>query len=54
VLGIEGMGQLNTRDILLLLLANLLVFPFQPFVPEFMFVMARAKAQPAQLAAQSY
>lgn len=43
VLGIEGMGQLTTRDIIALFLANLLVFPFQPFVPEFMFVVARAR-----------
>jgi SAM-dependent methyltransferase len=44
VLGIEGMGELTTRDIIALFLANLLVFPLQPFVPEFMFVVARARA----------
>lgn len=43
VLGVEGMGQLTNRDIFALFLANLLVFPFQPFVPEFMFVVARAR-----------
>jgi len=43
VLGIDGMGQLTNRDIFALFLANLLVFPFQPFVPEFMFVVARAR-----------
>lgn len=53
VLGIDGMGQLSTRDILLLVLANLLVFPLQPFVPEFMFVVARATAAPAQLSADN-
>jgi hypothetical protein len=53
VLGIDGMGQLSTRDIFALLLANLVVFPLQPFVPEFMFVVARATAEPARLVAQN-
>jgi SAM-dependent methyltransferase len=49
VLGVEGMGKLTTRDIVALFFANLLVFPFQPFVPEFMFVVARARATAPRL-----
>jgi SAM-dependent methyltransferase len=44
VLGIEGMGHLTNRDIVAWFLSSLLVFPLQPFLPEFMFVVARACA----------
>lgn len=44
VLGVDGMGRLTLRDMLALFLANFLVFPFQPFAPEFLFVVARASA----------
>jgi ubiquinone/menaquinone biosynthesis C-methylase UbiE len=43
VFGIEGMGRLTSRDMVAWSLASLLVFPLQPFLPEFMFVVARAR-----------
>jgi 2-polyprenyl-3-methyl-5-hydroxy-6-metoxy-1,4-benzoquinol methylase len=41
-MGYERMGRLTTRDIIMLFFASIPVLPIQPFLPEFMFIVARA------------
>ena len=47
VLGYENMGRLSLRDIIATAFATLPLVPFLAFLPEFMFVVARAVEAPA-------
>jgi 2-polyprenyl-3-methyl-5-hydroxy-6-metoxy-1,4-benzoquinol methylase len=47
VLGYENMGRMSARDLLATAVATIPLFPFLPFLHEFMFVVARAVEVPA-------